>query len=108
MAKAFEFKLTQKLYVETLLRAVETVRFQRHWKLHVTFKGGRCIVKLRRIFFPITILISDERSVKILRPEGWIVWRAYQERALAQEPLRRMINELRFRRLMSDLDSESG
>lgn len=95
-----EFKLTDKFYAETLARAIDEVRFERRWKLRLSVSGDRCTVKLQRFVFPVTILSVDRNVVRILRQEGWVVWEAYQRRASAQEPLRRLIDELRFRDLL--------
>lgn len=96
-----EFKLTGKFYAETLARAIDELRFERRWRLRMSVSGDKCAVKLQRFIFPVTILSVDRDVVRIFRQEGWIVWEAYQRRASAQEPLRRLIDELRFRDLLT-------
>ncbi|MCS7253699.1 MAG: hypothetical protein RMK18_03060 [Armatimonadota bacterium] len=96
-----EFVLVDEFYCETLLRAVEEVRFERRWKLWVSVKGSKCVVRIRRFIFPVTVLFVDGTRVRILTHEGRVVWEAYQRRASAQEPLRRLIDELRFQNLLS-------
>jgi len=88
--------LKDKFYVETLARAVDEVRFERRWRLRISIGKDGCTVKLHRFIFPVTILSVNHDVVRIFRREGWVVWEAYQKRALAQEPLRRLIDELRF------------
>jgi hypothetical protein len=98
---AFEFSAGDVVYIETLKRAIEEVRFEKRWSVWASVKGDKCVVKMRRWFMPVALLVVDGRRVKVLRDEGLVIWRAYEKRSKAQEPLRKLINELRFRKLIT-------
>ncbi|MFA4014971.1 MAG: hypothetical protein RUDDFDWM_000037 [Candidatus Fervidibacterota bacterium] len=96
-----EFLVEGGVYIETLIRAIDEVRFEKRWSVWASVKGEKCVVKMWRWFIPVTLLIVDGKRVRVLREEGFVIWMAYEKRSAAQEPLRRLINELRFRKLVS-------
>ncbi|HID06834.1 MAG TPA: hypothetical protein EYP10_06770 [Armatimonadetes bacterium] len=85
-----------EFYPESLIKAVEEVRWKSRWRISVYGRDERWVVKLWRVFIPVTIIEVRNKEVTIRSSEGWVVWEAYCARVERQEPLRQLIRDIRF------------
>ncbi|HIE50159.1 MAG TPA: hypothetical protein EYP85_00230 [Armatimonadetes bacterium] len=98
-----------EFYPASLEKAVERVNCERGRKLFLRRRGDCWEVRKYCLLFPVTVLKVEGREAEVRGPEGEEVLMEYLRRVARQEPLRRLILDLRFAEIMQrELGEDSG
>lgn len=97
--KFVRYKLLD-FYPESLEKAVEEARYTMRLPVYLIRRRGKWLVKVWSFPWPRVALVTDGEVLEIRSKEGAEVFDEYCQRVRRQEPVRELIRDLLFARMM--------